>query len=120
MSDIDLCDKHYSGTWVRVTGEHEEHGFQISLGLHSVHITIQDLQLTFAVEERDIPAAFKTPIDVVDVREQLLNTIVKRMSVDLVLEFFKQFRSQRQQGFWDGERQAKAKIQGALREALGL
>lgn len=120
MSDIDLCDEHYSGTWVRVFGEHEEQGFEVSLGLRSAHITIPDLRLTFRAEQRDVPAAFDNPIDVIKVREQLLDTIVKRMSVDLVLEFFKELRSQRQQGFWDGEHKAKAKIQGALREALGL
>ena len=119
MSDIDLCDEHYSGTWVRVSGEHEEH-FEISLGLRSAHITIPDLKLTFSAEKRDVPAAFEHPIDVIKVREQLLDTIVKRMSTDIVLAFFKALRTQRQQGFWDGEHKAKSKIQDALREALGL
>lgn len=113
---IDLRTERPGGTWVRRFGDHEDAGFEVAIGNTSAHVTITAHGIMFAVDRQDIPAAWETPIDPVKLRGELLATIVRNMSAEVIEELFREFHSQRQNAFRSGDQEAKIKI----REALGL
>jgi hypothetical protein len=112
---IDLrVEKVGSGTWTRHFGEHEEQGFKIYANAVSAHVTVTAFGIQFDVDRRDVPAAWDEKIDVVTLREQLIATISRRMSTEVVEELFREFHLQRQHAFQDGESAAKHAIQKAI------
>ena len=113
---IDLRTEKPGGTWVRRVGDHETGGFMISVGDTSAHVTLTALGIMFAVDRQDVPAAWDTPIDIVKLRAELIATVMRQMSTEVLEALFSEIHSQRQHAFWDGERTTRTKI----REALGL
>jgi hypothetical protein len=113
---IDLRTEKPGGTWVRRFGNHEASGFGVSVGDKSAHVTLTALGIMFAVDRQDVPAAWDAAIDVIKLREELIATIVRRMSAEVLEALFGEIHSQRQSAFWDGEHATRTKI----REALGL
>ena len=116
MSSIDLRTDPCGGTWIRRFGDHEAKGFGVSTNDVTAHVTIIALELSFVVDRDDVPAAWEPTIDVPTLRAQLIPAIVRRMSVEILEELFREIRSQRQRAHWEGAREARSKIQ----EALGL
>ena len=113
---IDLRTEKPGGTWVRQFGEHEAQGFEVSIGNGSAHVTITAHGIMFAVDRRDIPSAWASPIDVIKLRAELLAAIVRHMSVEVLESLFGEIHTQRRHSYWEGERATQTKI----KEALGL
>jgi hypothetical protein len=113
---IDLRTEKPGGTWTRRDGEHEAQGFEVSLGNGSAHVTLTAHGIMFAIDRRDIPAAWESPIDVVKLRSELIAAIIRYMSAEVLEALFGEIHHQRQRAFWDGNHAAKSKI----KEALGL
>jgi hypothetical protein len=113
---IDLRTEKPGGTWVRRFGDHEASGFMISIGDTSAHVTLAAIGIMFAVDRQDVPAAWDATIDVIKLRAELIATIIRRMSTEVLEALFSEIHAQRQSAFWDGERATRTKI----REALGL
>lgn len=113
---INLSTDRTGGTWVRHFGGHEENGFEVYLGNKSAHVTMIPLGVRFDVDRNDVPAAWDEKIDVVKLRAELVATIGRRMSAEVLEELFREIYSQRQDAFRDGVSDARHK----MREALGL
>lgn len=113
---IDLRTEQLSGTWVRRFGEHETHGFGVSIGNKSAHVTLTALGIAFVVDRQDVPAAWSgsEPIDVIKLREELIATVVRHMSPEVLEALFGEIHTQRQRAFCEGDDAAKTKIKAAL------
>jgi len=111
---IDLRAEHSGGSWVRRFGDHEESGIHVSINDKSAHVTLTTLGILFAVDREDVPAAWDAKIDVSKVRGEIVTTIVRRMSEQVLEELFREIYSQRQSAFWDGESKTRSKIRAAL------
>lgn len=113
---VDLRTEKPGGTWTRRFGEHEEQGFAVSISDKSAHVTITEHGIMFAVDRKDIPAAWEPVIDVLKLRGELLVAIVRHMSVEVLEAMFGEIHTQRRHSFWEGARATQNKV----REALGL
>lgn len=114
---IDLrSTRGVGGSWVRCFGAHEDAGFSVYINDVSAHVTLTAHDLKFEVDRQDIPTAWAEPIDVVQLRAELIAAIVRRMTTEVAEELFQEMHSQRQSAFRAGEQTAKI----AIREALGL
>jgi hypothetical protein len=113
---IDLRTERTGGTWTRRFGDHEQQGFEVSISRESAHVTLTAHGILFAIDRRDIPAAWDKPIDVVKLRAELIAAIVRHMSVEVLEDLFREIHSQRQTAFRNGQHAT----QTTLRKALGL
>jgi hypothetical protein len=111
---VDLRAEKSGGSWVRCFGDHEEKGVHVSVNNISAHVTIEEVGITFEVDRDDLPAAWDSPIDVDELRAELISAVVTRMTGGVLKELFREIREQRQRAFWEGEHAAKAKIREAL------
>jgi hypothetical protein len=111
---IDLRTKKLGGTWRHRSGDCG--GFEVALNDESAHVTVTELGIMFEVDREDVPAAWEAKIVVDKLWFELVTTVVRRMSVEVLVELFREVSFQRQRALWDGEQKAKIKI----REALGL
>lgn len=111
---IDLRTEKPGGTWVRRFGEHEAGGFKVSIGDKSAYVTLIAHGIVFAIDRQDVPAAWAPTIDIIKLREELITTIVRRMSTEVLEELFGEIHAQRQCAFRQGEQAARAKIREAL------
>lgn len=116
MTSIDLRSTQHGGTWVRQFGPHEQGGFGVHLGDGSVHVELISHQITFALDRADAPSAWAEAIDVVALRTELITTICRKMSPQVLEELFREIHSQYRAGLRDGAAAARSKIL----EALGL
>lgn len=112
---IDLRTAKLGGTWVRCFGEHEDQGFEISIGATSAYVTVTALGIIFAVDRQDVPAAWEATIDVKKLHEELIAAIVRRMSPELLEALFGEIREQRGRAFRDGESALRTQIRELLR-----
>jgi len=113
---VDLRTERPGGTWTRRLGDHEAAGFEVSVNDQSAHVTITAHGIMFAIDRQDVPAAWGKPIVVAQLRSELLAAIVRRMSIAVLEELFREIHAQRQRAFWNGEQTTQTKI----KEALGL
>jgi hypothetical protein len=113
---LDLRTERPGGTWTRRFGDHEQQGFEVSVNSTSAHVTLTAHGILFAIDRRDIPAAWDKPIDVVKLRAELIAAIVRHMSVEILEDLFREIHSQRQTAFRNGQHATRTKI----KEALGL
>ena len=113
---IDLRTERPGGTWTRRFGEHEACGFEVSVGNTSAHVTMTSCGIMFAVDRQDVPAAWDETIDVIKLRAELITTIVRRMSTEVLEALFGETISLRQSAFFDG----KQVVRNEIKQALGL
>lgn len=113
---VDLRTERRGGTWTRRLGDHEAAGFEVSVNDQSAHVTLAAHGIMFVVDRRDVPTAWGKEIDVVQLRSELLATLVRQMSIEVLEELFREIHEQRQRAFWDGVQSIQTKI----KEALGL
>jgi hypothetical protein len=111
---IDLRTENWDNSWGRCFGDHEAQGFEVAVGGKSAQVTMESI--LFVCDRQDVPTAWSAQIEVSKLREELLSTIVRHMSTDLLGKLFDAVHAQYRRAYWDGEATAKAKI----REALGV
>ena len=112
---VDLRAEKTGGTWVRRFGDHEAAGFDVSVNDTSAHVTLRALGIMFEIDRQDVPVAWAKTIDAFQLRLELLDAIVRRMSSGIIEELLGEFHAQRQRAFVDGVNAARTKI----REAIG-
>ena len=116
--NLDLRTTKTGGTWVPRFGAHEQGGFGVSIGEISAHVQLATHRITFAVDRDDVPSAWAQTIDVVTLRTELIATVLRKMSPEILEEILRELsqeiRHQYQAGLRDGAQATRTKILGAI------